>query len=59
MGIYVFSFVVCSLAMLGLGLGVIAGRGTIRGSCGGLNQLGDACESCARPCKKAGAEHGR
>lgn len=49
MEIYLLSFVVFSAAFGGLALGVIAGRGGIRGSCGGLNRgagLGSDCEIC-------------
>lgn len=51
MEIYLLSFMVFSLAFGGLALGVIAGRGGIRGSCGGLNRgagSGSDCEFCGR-----------
>ena len=45
------SFLVIVLAILAMGVGVLAGRGPIRGSCGGLN--GGPCELCSGRCKKA------
>ncbi len=47
MSIYLVSFVVLGLAFAGLALGVLLGRGPLRGSCGGLNNC-----SCARPCAR-------
>lgn len=48
--VYLLSFIVILLALLGLGLGVLAGREPIRGSCGGLG--GSACSSCHNPCPR-------
>lgn len=46
---YVASFVVFALCLTGLSLGLIAGRGGIRGSCGGLNNPdGSGCGACGR-----------
>jgi hypothetical protein len=45
--IYALSFVVFTLAFAGLGLGLMAGRGGIRGTCGGLNNPG-GCGACGR-----------
>ena len=45
--VYVLSFIVFSLALAGLSLGSMAGRGGIRGSCGGLNNPG-GCGACGR-----------
>ena len=45
------SFLVIVLAILAMGIGVLAGREPIRGSCGGLN--GGPCELCNGRCKKA------
>ncbi len=43
---------IVSLALLGLGLGSLLGRGPIKGSCGGMACLKDiACEGC--PHRKA------
>lgn len=44
------SFLVIVLAILAMGIGVMAGREPIRGSCGGLN--GGPCELCSGRCKK-------
>ena len=38
------------LAILAMGIGVLAGREPIRGSCGGVN--GGPCELCSGRCKK-------
>jgi hypothetical protein len=43
--VYVLSFVVFTLALVGLGVGVLAGRRGIRGTCGGLNGPG-GCGAC-------------
>lgn len=44
------SFLVIVLAILAMGIGVLAGREPIRGSCGGVN--GGPCELCSGRCKK-------
>jgi hypothetical protein len=47
--IYVISFIVFALALSGLGIGLLAGRGGIRGTCGGLNDPnGNGCGVCGR-----------
>jgi hypothetical protein len=47
--IYVISFIVFALALGGLGIGLLAGRGSIRGTCGGLNHPGgQGCGVCGR-----------
>ena len=62
MTVFLISVLVFALAMLGLGLGVLAGRGAPRGSCGGLNRipgLKGACGGCDRPCARGvGASEG-
>ena len=38
-----------------MAVGVIFGRGTIKGSCGGINNIDgidSACEFCSEPCEK-------
>lgn len=46
---YVLSFFVFALALTGLSLGLLAGRGSIRGTCGGLNNPnGTGCGACGR-----------
>lgn len=52
MEIFLISFVVMGLAVLGMAAGVLLGRRPIAGSCGGLNQLGLGCDSCEKPCAK-------
>ena len=47
MFVYALSFTVFVLAFGGLSIGLIAGRGGIRGTCGGLNNPG-GCGSCGR-----------
>ncbi|SNT73832.1 hypothetical protein SAMN05444959_10612 [Paracoccus seriniphilus] len=40
-------FGIILLAVLGLGLGSLLGRGAVKGSCGGMSCLKDvACEGC-------------
>ena len=47
--LYCLSFVVFVLAFSGLSLGLLAGRGGVRGSCGGLNNPGgQGCGVCGR-----------
>jgi len=49
MMIYVLSFMVFALALFGLSIGLLAGRGGIRGTCGGLNNPdGQGCGACGR-----------
>jgi hypothetical protein len=49
MAVYVLSFVVFALALSGLSIGLLAGRGGIRGTCGGLNHPdGQGCGACGR-----------
>lgn len=53
MTLFLMSFVVTTLAVLGMALGALCGRRALTGSCGGLPSiegLGTACESCASPC---------
>lgn len=47
MATLILVFLVFSLAMAGLGLGVMLGRAPIKGSCGGLS-CGGACTACPR-----------
>ena len=49
MVVYVLSFVVFALALSGLSVGLLGGRGGIRGTCGGLNNPdGEGCGGCGR-----------
>jgi len=55
MSVFLISFGLFLLAALALGLGLLLGRGAIRGSCGGLNRipgLESACGGCDRPCPR-------
>ena len=40
MTILIASFIIIGIALLGMAIGVIAGRPAIKGSCGGLNRVG-------------------
>jgi hypothetical protein len=53
MEIFLISFVVMVIALLGMGVGVLRGRSPIKGSCGGLDtlsRLGLDCSGCSEPC---------
>lgn len=53
MELFLVSFLIFLLAILGMGLGILAGRPPIKGSCGGLygvRGLGSGCVACDRPC---------
>lgn len=45
-----FSFVVIAAVIALMGVGVMAGRKPIKGSCGGLNS--GACELCSGECRE-------
>lgn len=52
MEIFLLSFLIVSLAVLGLAVGVIAGRQPIRAGCGGLGGAEGVvreCEICGSP----------
>ena len=51
MMLFLSSFVIILLAILGLGTGLLLGRGPLPGSCGGDGVI-DTCALCAR--KEAG-----
>ena len=44
------AFLVFGAAVAAMGIGVIAGRSPIKGSCGGLN--GGPCELCSSDCER-------
>lgn len=48
MTLFLISFVFIGLVMASMAVGVIAGRGPIKGSCGGMGALGidTACDLC-------------
>lgn len=53
MEIFLISFVVMAIALLGLGVGALWGKTNIKGSCGGLNTLARLrvdCTCCGEPC---------
>jgi hypothetical protein len=49
MAVFILSLCIIALALLGLALGLLIGRGPVQGSCGGLS-CGKtlACEGCSR-----------
>jgi hypothetical protein len=51
--VYALSFGVFVLALAGLSVGVLAGRGGIRGTCGGLNNP-EGCGACGRTAEAQG-----
>ncbi len=53
MSTFLVTFGVMALAILGMAIGVIAGRKPIAGSCGGMNKMGIECQAgCEKPCPK-------
>lgn len=53
MSMFLITFLVMALAILGMAVGVIAGRKPIAGSCGGMNKMGIECQAgCDKPCPK-------
>ena len=48
MSMFLISFVLIGLVMAGMAIGVMAGRGPLKGSCGGMGALGidTACDIC-------------
>ena len=53
MSIFLVTFLAMALAILGMAVGVIAGRKPIAGSCGGMNKMGIECQAgCDKPCPK-------
>jgi len=53
MSVFILTFAVFLIVVLGMAIGVIAGRKPIGGSCGGLAAVGieKACD-CDKPCPK-------
>ena len=50
---FVIAFVVVCAVVLALGIGVMAGRKPIAGSCGGHDVVGAECAAgCKSPCEK-------
>lgn len=53
--LFLISFLVISVAMLAMAIGVMSGGRRIKGSCGGLSQATSedtACNICAGNCEK-------
>lgn len=46
----ILAFLVISIVIAAMSIGVIAGRAPIKGSCGGLN--GRGCELCSGNCRR-------
>ena len=57
-GMFIAVFVVLMLVVLGMGIGVMFGRAPLKGSCGGLANVGveRAC-GCTDVCANEAAEH--
>lgn len=49
MSIFIATFIIMAIAVIGMAIGVLLGRPAIKGSCGGLNQIGLA-GSCSGVC---------
>lgn len=46
---FILTLILMLLSVLGLGIGVLAGRAPIKGSCGGLACIrGTRCDACTR-----------
>ena len=57
MEIFLFSFLIIALAVVGMAIGVLMGRSSIKGSCGGLNNvegLDAECPMCSGTCEEQG-----
>jgi hypothetical protein len=54
MGVFLITFAVLLLVVLAMAIGVMNGRGAIKGSCGGLNASGKCryCEGDTTQCKR-------
>lgn len=52
MSLFLVTFFIMTLAVLGMAIGVLVGRNPIRGSCGGLNAIPGIECACSAPCEK-------
>lgn len=52
MTIFIITFIIMALAVVGMAVGVLAGRKPIKGSCGGLNTIPGIECACSTPCEK-------
>ena len=52
MEIFLISFIVIGIAVLGMAIGVLCGKSPIKGSCGGLNNIDGVDCACSTPCEK-------
>jgi hypothetical protein len=49
MSIFIATFLIIGIAIMGMAVGILLGRPAIKGSCGGLNQVG-LSGSCGGVC---------
>ena len=49
---FIIAFIIITLAVAGMAIGVMLGRRPISGSCGGLNNLSGLECACRTPCAK-------
>jgi hypothetical protein len=49
MSVFIATFIIIGIAVIAMAIGVIAGRPAIKGSCGGLNNIG-LSGSCGGAC---------
>ena len=49
MSTFIVTFIIMAIAVIGMAIGVLVGRPAIKGSCGGLNQVG-LSGSCGGSC---------
>lgn len=55
MQVFIITFFVLLIVVVAMAVGVIFGRGAIKGSCGGIGNvegLESACDFCSEPCEK-------
>ena len=53
--VFAITFVILLIVVVAMAIGVIFGRGAIKGSCGGISNidgLESACDFCSEPCEK-------